>query len=846
MGFGSEIGHPGDSIEIPVTLTGTPDDELHGVELLFRYDSTILTEPALTTSGSLTADWLSALSVAGDTLHLALADDEGFDAAGTVTVVRFTVSDGAGVGTNIDLEMLAATLETTDGSTQALDLQNGTFRVAAQPAVWVNTGLTLTEGTTATVDNSHLESRDSDNGADELTYTLVTAPSQGVLRNGGVLVSQGGSFTQKNLNDGALDYTHTGSSNTDSFDFEVSDGSGTPLSGSFTIVAVAPNAAPVLDNSGVMTLQSLDIDEFDSGGDLVSTILASAGGDRIQDADGDPDGVALVGADNGNGTWQYSTDGGASWVDVGVVWDQAAVLLSGDQRLRFVPLPGWFGTAEIQFRAWDGSTGASGDTGVDARNTGESSSFSEAVQTVSIRANIGPEITTNTGLTVVAGLTTTISTAELQVTDGDNEPAEITFTLVTGPGLGFLSNGGDRIDEGGSFTQGDIDAGLVGYNYAGALGTDGFTFSVTDGLGTPVTGSFALEAVTVNAAPVLDNSAAMQLKPIDQDNVTSGGTSISDIVASAGGDRIQDADGDPEGIAVIAADNTNGDWQYSTDGGARWLNLAALSEEAAVLLAEDQLIRFVPDIGWFGNAEIEFRAWDRTEGESGDTGVDAGYTGTTSPFSEATQTATIAVLSSNIDRDGQVVAAAGIAEPVSLVPLPVNFASALGVLDFTIRDGGTMDGVSLDVSQILVHAEGGVSLEALTFLLDGPDALSVTGMSSDEGLTVTFGNLAISVADGTEETYTVSFYYNGSGGIRGGDHLALSLDGDVDFFVAAEGTRMTGNNGTVSTGAGSEIIVKATALEFIQQPGGAFHTLALEIQPVVAAVGENGLWSVQT
>ena len=32
--------------------------------------------------------------------------------------------------------------------------------------------------------------------------------------------------------------------------------------------------------------------------------------------------------------------------------------------------------------------------------------------------------------------------------------------------------------------------------------------------------------------------------------------------------RITDPEGDPEGITVTAVDDSNGTWQYSTDGGA--------------------------------------------------------------------------------------------------------------------------------------------------------------------------------------------------------------------------------------------------------------------------------------
>ena len=53
--------------------------------------------------------------------------------------------------------------------------------------------------------------------------------------------------------------------------------------GSVTVTIVAVNDAPVLDNSGTMTLTTITEDQTTNSGDLVSAIIASAGGDRITD-----------------------------------------------------------------------------------------------------------------------------------------------------------------------------------------------------------------------------------------------------------------------------------------------------------------------------------------------------------------------------------------------------------------------------------------------------------------------------------------------------------------------------------------------------------------------------------
>src|SRR5258707_606059 len=71
------------------------------------------------------------------------------------------------------------------------------------------------------------------------------------------------------------------------------------------------NDAPVLDNSGAMSLKTINALQANTG-TLVSDLLASAGGNRITDEDaGARYGIAIVGADTSHGSWQYSIDGGA-------------------------------------------------------------------------------------------------------------------------------------------------------------------------------------------------------------------------------------------------------------------------------------------------------------------------------------------------------------------------------------------------------------------------------------------------------------------------------------------------------------------------------------------------------
>ncbi|MCC7336647.1 MAG: SBBP repeat-containing protein [Pirellulaceae bacterium] len=142
------------------------------------------------------------------------------------------------------------------------------------------------------------------------------------------------------------------------------------------------NSAPVLDNSGTMSLAT--ISENGSVSSWVANVIASAGGDRITDVDaGAVEGIAITGVNNGNGTWRYSTDGGSTWLDVGTVSNTSALLLRATDYIYYVGDSQNGGTADFTFRAWDQTSGTQG-TKVDTSINGGTSAFSTATEMASI------------------------------------------------------------------------------------------------------------------------------------------------------------------------------------------------------------------------------------------------------------------------------------------------------------------------------------------------------------------------------------------------------------------------------------------------------------------------------
>jgi hypothetical protein len=180
--------------------------------------------------------------------------------------------------------------------------------------------------------------------------------------------------------------------------------------------------------------------------------------------------------------------------------------------------------------------------------------------------------TNGAGGLALGGLTYAASPASKLVVElaGLNPGTEHDQFIASGPvnlggatlelSVDFLASVGDsfvilRNDSGapitGQFAQGaTIASGPFNFsiNYAGGVGNDDVVLTLTS-------------IVANNTAPVLDNSANLSLATIDQGEINNAGTLVRDIIVSAGGDRITDADGDPEGIALTAVNTANGPWE---------------------------------------------------------------------------------------------------------------------------------------------------------------------------------------------------------------------------------------------------------------------------------------------
>jgi trimeric autotransporter adhesin len=218
------------------------------------------------------------------------------------------------------------------------------------------------------------------------------------------------------------------------------------------------------------------------------------------------------------------------------------------------------------------------------------------------------------------------------------------------------------------------------------------------------TSEFAANVVaSTNAAPVLDASKSPVLAAVNEDAgapVGAVGTLVSALVdfASPAGqvDNVTDADSGAQlGIAVTAANATNGAWWYSTDNGTSWSALGAVSNANARLLAADANTRlyFQPNADYNGTtaSAITFHAWDRSSGVNGGTASTTTNGGTTA-FSTATDTASLTVTAVN---DAPVVATAGTALAFTENGAATAVDSGLTVSDV---DGGNLSSATVTIS----------------------------------------------------------------------------------------------------------------------------------------------------
>jgi len=417
--------------------------------------------------------------------------------------------DGAGLG-GVNSQINATSVPALGGAVGDYKNFNGQI---AQFRFYNNKAFNATEAAqnfSAVADGLAVTEVNGDSGA---IGSPLTLPSGAI-----VTVNADGSYTYDP--NGAFDSLAEGQSTTDTFSYTTSGTTGVTDTATVTITIDGLNDAPVLDTSKSPALDPIAEDAAAPAGavgTLVSALVDFADPAGELDNVTDPDtgaqlGIAIIAADSTNGTWYYSTNGGATWDLMGAVSATSARLLAADARLYFQPNPDFNGAiaAAITLRAWDRTSGANGAL-ADPGAGGGTSAFSSTSDTASISVTQVNDPATFGGDTSGSG-------AE------DGGP--ISGTLTASDAADGMSAPNFRIEGGDGPANGSaaIDAATGAWSYtpnADFNGADSFTVSVTDDDGNVETRVISITVNAVNDAPTRTAGAVDDLTVLEDSGTTS-------------------------------------------------------------------------------------------------------------------------------------------------------------------------------------------------------------------------------------------------------------------------------------------------------------------------------------
>lgn len=446
----------------------------------------------------------------------------------TSRLVRIVLTDGDGGTSNNGQNLLAvtavndATVVTTTG-TSLTYTEN-------QSATAVDSALTISD-----VDNTNLTgatvsiSGNYANGQDVLAFTNQLGISGSWNAAAGVLTLTG-TTTVTNYQTALRSITYVNSSDAPStlartVSFIVNDGTANSTAATRGISITSVNDAPTI---GSGSLAAVLEDTLNPAGATISSLVGSSFADP--DAGASLSGIVVTSnnAPLSEGVWQYSTDSGTSWFDVGTVGVNG-LALNVSTRVRFVPAADFSGSPTIiSFRGLDntyagGFTSGATRVTVDTSSPGGTSAISSSLASINTTVTAVNDVPVRTAgsvsnLTVLedSGLTS-LGLSGVTYSPGggvDENSQTLTYTVTAIPALSvgrvYLADGTTAVTV-GSYTLTEI-RGMQFQPTHNASGVSAFQFNVTDSGDTSNGGqnSFSefilLTVSAVNDAPVLATS----------------------------------------------------------------------------------------------------------------------------------------------------------------------------------------------------------------------------------------------------------------------------------------------------------------------------------------------------
>ena len=519
-------------------------------------------------------------------------------------------------------------------------------------------------------------------------------------------------------------------------------------------------------------------------------------------------GIAIIGV-NGNGTWQYSTNG-ATWPALGNVSLTAALLLPAADSLRFVPAQGYSGQAQLLYLAWDGSLGTAGKT-FNLANVGGTTPFSTSAGQLTVKINPIPTWV-STGAALAPILPGTYSPGNQLIPAGntiasvfgsyfqDNNAAisvgvaiESITGLTSGTWQYLLSTGStwtnfptvsstsalllsanDQI----RFVPKNNFAGtamLKALGWDGSVGTDGTTANPAKLLASAFSTTMLTATAAANRAPTLTSAT---IPPIsDTLFATSAAITVGSLLAEAGY-RDPDGNGLPEGIAIVGDANTILlAPEYKLVGGS-WQELSGISMSSALLLPRTASLRVVATNFAFSTSLITFLGWDETQGVAGQA-FDIASTGDSNAFSNTSNQLFVTVGESN--HHAPTLSTTTLTEPA--VPLDtVSPAISVATLLSQAHYAGSTSAKGIAITG--VNASGGTE----QYLLAGGSWQTLPNASLFSALLLPSNASLRYVADGQLGTATLTFLGWDETQGSAGTYFFLNNDGNPTAFSSSSAT----------------------------------------------------------
>ncbi|MDQ2095164.1 cadherin-like domain-containing protein, partial [Rhodalgimonas zhirmunskyi] len=393
-------------------------------------------------------------------------------------------------------------------------------------------------------------------GPEETIFRITAAPGNGTLLLSGVALGNYDTFTQADIDAGALSFVHDGSeTHQGSFSFSVSGGTAASFDGVFTLEAIPTNDAPTVDTSNLPLIPE--------GGSIRVTseyiTLADVDTNNEPGEDGgvnDPNGEAVIDdlmfrltdlPDNGT----LERFDGTNWVAVTTDDLLSAEILTasadgGISGLRYIHdgSENHADSFSVEVRDDLASTGTFdvlSETTAGAAATGNLSSTETVYVTLAGQndapispannagadttitdANGDTHTTANVLLTISEGDQVVIDDTLLKTVDTDNtNPVTLQYRITSIPTAGNLLLNGSLLGIGSTFSQADINNGNIEYIHDGSeTFADSFDFVVSDSVADHVYSQGGAEGVStfnividsaLNDVATIANSGASEI-----------------------------------------------------------------------------------------------------------------------------------------------------------------------------------------------------------------------------------------------------------------------------------------------------------------------------------------------